>query len=40
MLAGPEFYYKFDHPGTGDGGEELLDTFAFDDGEEEVVIDC
>jgi hypothetical protein len=40
MVAGPDFYYKFPYPGTGDGGEELHDTFGFDNGEEEVVVDC
>jgi hypothetical protein len=40
ISAGPDFYYKFPYPGIGDGGEELHDTFGFDNGEEEVVIDC
>ncbi|KAJ6571438.1 hypothetical protein B0H19DRAFT_1255410 [Mycena capillaripes] len=40
MLLGPDFRLKFGYPGARDAGEELIDTFTFDDGEEEVYIDC
>jgi hypothetical protein len=40
MIVGPDFAYKLDYPGTSDGGEERIDTFMFDDGEEEVSTHC